>query len=91
LMKDGLKLNTIDSSIQAFSQQRPIVDTTAIIDHQKRSDKFSKIRKKLWNQPSIKTHQRHHLRLIDPDRARALTPSATIMTQLSRTIWMDYS
>jgi len=54
LMKDGLELNTIDSSIQAFSQQRPIVDTTAIIDHQKRSDKFSKIRKKLWNQPSIK-------------------------------------
>jgi hypothetical protein len=54
VMKEGLELNTIDSNIQAFSQQRPVVDISTIIDHQKRSDKFSKIRKKLWNQRSIK-------------------------------------
>jgi len=49
ITKENHQLNTTE----IFSQQMPVVDVKKIIEHQKRSDKFSKIRKKLFGQPSI--------------------------------------
>jgi len=43
ITKESLQIN----EVQTFSQQKPVVDRSMIIEHQKRSDKFSKIRKKL--------------------------------------------
>jgi len=43
ITKESFQMN----EVQAFKQQKPVVDRSMIIEHQKRSDKFSKIRKKL--------------------------------------------
>ena len=43
ITKESPQLN----EVQMFKEQKPVVDRSMIIEHQKRSDKFSKIRKKL--------------------------------------------
>jgi hypothetical protein len=42
------------NATEVFKQQKPVVDSKLIIEHQKRSDKFSKIRKKLSGKVTIK-------------------------------------
>jgi hypothetical protein len=49
ITKENPQLNTTE----IFRQQMPVVDVKVIIEHQKRSDKFSKIRKNLFGQVSI--------------------------------------